>query len=90
MVADATEIEVQNQQAKRRELVQRKSVKQGDSVRFRLSENEYTLTLKKLVNLLLGDDYAEFVVALYTGERTARKADTTAPEPPKAAAAAKR
>ncbi len=72
-----------------RELVQRKSVQQGDSVRFRLGKNEYELTLKKLVNFLVGDDYAQFVVAPYTGRETARKAEATAPKPPKAAPAAK-
>ena len=45
-----------------RELVKRKSVRDGETVRFQLGESEYELTMTKLVNLLLGDDYAEFVV----------------------------
>ncbi|MHC4591063.1 MAG: hypothetical protein ACYS8L_00015 [Planctomycetota bacterium] len=51
-----------------RELIKRRSVRQGTSVQFRLGENEYELSLRKLINLLVGDDYAEFVVAPHAGE----------------------
>jgi len=48
--------------ADRRELLSRESLRQGDKARFRLKGAEYELELTKMVNMLFGDDYAEFVV----------------------------
>jgi len=40
-----------------RDVVTRRSVKQGDSVAFHLGENEYELTVERVANFLIGDDY---------------------------------
>jgi hypothetical protein len=44
------------------QIVPRESVRQGDCVVFSLGDREYELEVSRLVNLLIGDDYAEFVV----------------------------
>jgi hypothetical protein len=45
-------------------LIDQKSVRQGDTVRFATGDGLYTLTMRKMVNFLIGDDYAVFEVAL--------------------------
>jgi hypothetical protein len=37
-------------------------MKPGDVARFRVAEKEYYLTLTRLQNFLIGDDFAEFEV----------------------------
>jgi len=46
-----------------REIVTRRSVRQGESVPFQLGENEYELTVERVVNFLVGDDYMVAVVS---------------------------
>jgi len=41
-----------------KKLIDRQSVKQGDRFTFALSDEKYTLSIKKLVNLLVGNDFA--------------------------------
>ncbi len=49
-------------------LVLDRSLRQGETVRFDLSGNEYELLLDKMVNFLIGDDYVEFVVRKARGD----------------------
>jgi hypothetical protein len=44
-------------------LVDQTSVRAGDSLTFRIGEEDYKLTLTRLVNLLIGDDFAVFEVS---------------------------
>jgi hypothetical protein len=65
-----------------RRLVEGKSVRRDESVRFRLGEHQYELTLKKLVNFLVGDDYAVFVVAPQQAEGASEEHRPPAAEAP--------
>jgi len=44
-------------------LVEETSVRAGDSLTFRIGEEDYKLTLTRLVNLLIGDDFGVFEVS---------------------------
>lgn len=46
-----------------RALIGQTSVRKGDDLTFPLGEETYTLSVKALVNLLMGDDYGVFVVS---------------------------
>jgi hypothetical protein len=44
-------------------LIDERSTREGETVPFEFSGGQYTLTMQKMVNLLIGDDYATFVVS---------------------------
>lgn len=48
--------------------IERQSARQGDRLEFTYEGKRYTLELTRLVNMLVGDDHAEFTLARSDGE----------------------
>ncbi len=55
------------------DLLRRTSVSQGDKVEFSVGKKRYTVHIKVLRNILMGDDFAKVTVAEFSEENTPKK-----------------